>query len=44
MSTVKFEDVEDLAGTLTFNGASGGRKNGGTMASSITITEYKPNS
>lgn len=29
------------AGTVTFNGASGGRYYGGVMASSITVTEIK---
>jgi len=40
-TTMKIRAGTDAAGTVTFNGVSGGGKYGGVMASSITITEYK---
>ena len=39
-TTFKVRAGGDNAGTLTFNGRAGGRVYGGTLASSITITEY----
>lgn len=39
-TTFKVRIGQQLAGTLTFNGASGGRLLGGVMASSIVIREY----
>jgi hypothetical protein len=41
-TTFKIRAGGNLAGTVTFNGNSGARKYGGTMASSIIITEYLP--
>ena len=38
-TTFKFRSGNDGAGTMTFNGQSGGRIFGGAYASSITITE-----
>ena len=38
-TTFKVRGGCDTAGTTSFNGSSGSRVNGGTMASSITITE-----
>jgi len=38
-TTFKIRAGTSASGTLTFNGASGARKYGGVMASSITITE-----
>lgn len=40
-TTFRFRAGGDGAGTLTFNGDSGGRKLGATVKSSIVITEYK---
>lgn len=40
-TTFKVRMGPQSAGTLTFNGAGGGRFFGGIMASSITITEYE---
>lgn len=40
-TTFKVRVGAHIAGTATFNGAAGGRYFGGTMASSITITEIK---
>lgn len=40
-TTFKVRIGGSSAGTTTFNGASGARKMGGVMASSITITEIK---
>jgi hypothetical protein len=40
-TTFKFRAGPMTADTITFNGDSGGRKLGGVMASSITITEIK---
>jgi hypothetical protein len=39
-TTYKVRIGSSSAGTTTFNGDSGGRKFGGVMSSSITITEY----
>jgi hypothetical protein len=39
-TTFKVRAGGDNAGTMTFNGRGGGRMYGGTLASSITITEY----
>lgn len=39
-TTFKVRVGGDTAGTITFNGVSGGRKLGGVLASSIEITEY----
>mgnify|MGYP006899650825 CR=1 FL=1 len=38
-TTFKVRGGSNMAGTTSFNGSSGARVNGGTMASSITITE-----
>ena len=38
-TTFRWRMGDSAAGTTTFNGVSGGRKLGGVMASSITITE-----
>ena len=40
-TTFKVRAGAHTAGTTTFNGAAGGRYFGGTMASSITVTEIK---
>jgi len=40
-TTFKVRAGCDVAGTSTFNGMSGGRRMGGIMASSITITEIR---
>ena len=40
-TTFKVRAGDSTAGTTTFNGDSGGRKFGGVIASSITITEIK---
>lgn len=40
-TTFKVRGGSGASGVCTFNGQSGGRRMGGTMASSITITEYK---
>jgi len=39
-TTFKVRMGLNVSGTVTFNGSSGSRKDGGVMASSITITEY----
>lgn len=39
-TTFKVRAGSDTAGTFTFNGSGGARKLGGTLASSIIITEY----
>lgn len=41
-TTFKIRGGAGVAGTTTFNGSNGGRKFGGNMASSITITETAP--
>jgi hypothetical protein len=41
-TTFKVRAGADLAGTTTFNGATGTRRFGGVLASSITIIEYLP--
>ena len=40
-TTFKFRAGGNVSATITFNGRSSGRNFGGTMASSITITEYE---
>jgi hypothetical protein len=40
-TTFKIRVGPTNAGTITFNGTAGGRKCGGVMASSISITEYE---
>ena len=39
--TFKFRAGQSVAGTTTFNGIAGSRNFGGTIASSITITELR---
>ena len=41
VTTFKVRAGAETTGTVTFNGQGGGRKYGGVMASSITITEIK---
>jgi hypothetical protein len=41
-TTFKVRSGGSAAGTTTFNGSAAGRKLGGVLASSITITEYLP--
>lgn len=41
-TTFKVRAGVNISGTITFNGALGGRLYGGALASSITITEYTP--
>ncbi len=41
-TTFKVRAGSNVGGTMTFNGQSGSRTQGGVLASSITITEYQP--
>jgi hypothetical protein len=41
-TTFKVRAGPSSAGTVTFNGANAGRRYGGVMASSITVTEIRP--